>query len=192
MKGPQDSFKILKDKTWGVPEIFSSYFKNDSHSRSLRFFKITSKTEHKWSLSFFQATSKTKQEVLEILSVYFENKIRNPRGLFKVLQKSNPKGSRDSFKLLQKEDKRSPRFFQATSKIKPKNPRDSFKLLQKQDPHSRSSSLRFFQNTSKTQVVPEILSNYFKKKTHGFREIPSNYFKNNTRDLRDCFELLEK
>ena len=71
--------------------------------------------------------SKTRQEIFEILSNYLKTK---------------DKRFRDSFKLLQKQDKGPPRFFQTTSKAKHKGTEDSLKLP-----------------TSKTQSVPEILKN---------------------------------
>ena len=84
-KNPRDSFKLFKKHEKSSP----------------RFFQTISKTNHNCSLRFFQTTSKIYQEIPEILSTYFKNKIRN---------------SRDSFELLQKQDKRSSRFFQIISK----------------------------------------------------------------------------
>ena len=47
----------------------------------------------------------------------------------------------------------------------------------------------YFKNKKK---VPEILSNYFKNKTHGMAEILLNYFKNKIHNRLDYFKLLQK
>ena len=126
----------FKNKTKGVPEIFGA--PRDS-------FKLLQGTRRILS-DYFK--NKTK-EVVESLSNYFKNQIlespeilSNPfkhqmQGILEILSncsKSKHNGLRDSFKPLQKPNKRDPgdslrfsKFFGTNSGL----PKDSFRLLQK-------------------------------------------------------------
>ena len=90
------------------------------------------KIESKGSKDSFKLLQKPENWVLKIPSNYFESKISNPK---------------DFFKLLQKQNKESPKFFQFTSKT------------------THKGFPRSYQFTSKTkQGIVEILSNYQNKK----------------------------
>ena len=175
-------------KTKRIPEILWNYFKNEKVFSN--FFQTTSKTKQKRFLRLFQTTSKTRQTSLnEILSNYFVNK--------------KPGGPRDCFKLLLRQDKGSPSFFQTTSKTKQKMSSRFFQttsktrqlkstrffLITSKITHKRS--LRLFQSTLKTKEIQEILPNYFKN--HKDSEISFKLLqKQSTRGLRDSFKLLKK
>ena len=120
-------------------------------------------------LNYFK---KQTQTTLETLSNYvLQKQERNPQNSFTQLQKEKARNARDSFKLLQKQDTGFSISFKLLQKEKTRGTRDCFKLLQK----------------GKTRI-PEILSNYFKKR-QGIVEILSNYLKNMTRNSRDFLKL---
>ena len=138
IRGSRDSFPLptyFKNKTKGIPEIPSNFFKNQIQKKIFSsFFRIISKTSSTRN-SFKVGTSKTKHS-----------------------------GCLRFFKLLQKSHKGSLRFFQNTWKPDIKRLGDSFKLLQTQDLQEVLEILpNYFKN--KIQVVLESLSKYFENKT---------------------------
>ena len=81
--------------------------------------EILLKTKHKRPRDLFKllCTSKTRQKFPEIISNYFKNKTQvMPEILSNYVLQIQRKGCRDSFKLLQKLDKGSPRFLRTTLK----------------------------------------------------------------------------
>ena len=101
--GPQDYFKLLQ--------------KSDTRSPrdSFKLLQKADKMVSKIVLSYF---NKKTQGIPEILSKYFKNKTRFMRIFFKLLQKLDKSGPRDSFKVCTSKttEKWSLRFFQTTSK----------------------------------------------------------------------------
>ena len=149
-----------------------------------RFLKLRQKRD-KASPRFFQTTSKTKHN-------------NSSRDSFKLLHKQDTRGPQECLKLLQKHDKESTRFFEITSKTKHKEWPRFFKSTLKQD---NKRSPRFFQTTSETkqkesleliqrQVVPEILPNFTSKTK--YKVHPKFFFTKQTQDPRDAFKLLQK
>ena len=94
----------------------------------------------------------------------------------KKFQKPDKRSPRDPFKLLQKLDTVSSRFFHTTSKIRHKGSRRFSNYFKNK--RSSGDSFKLLQETL------EILSNYFKNRTQGIHKILLNHFKNQTqRDL---------
>ena len=148
-----------------IPEILSSYFKNKTQG-VLKILIKCAKTIHR--------------KIPEILSKHLTTNYGTPLNYFK----NKTMDPRDSFRLLQKQDKGSPRFFQITSKIKHKGCPRFFQLLQKQTQGVAEILSNYFKK--KTRET-RILSNYFKNKIQGNPEFLSDYFKNKTRNLQDSF-----
>ena len=140
---------------------------------------------------------------------YFENKRRDPRDSFKLLQKQNTRNpeilTSRFFKIPSKiKRKKSPEFSQITSKQNTRDPRDSFKVRQKQnkrDPEILSNYFktktqrapRFFWLTSKTrQGISEILINYFKNKPQGAQRIFQTTSRTKYKEPRNSFDLFQK
>ena len=127
-----DHTLYFKNQTEDVPEILSNYFKNKTKVQRDSF-KILHKQDP--------------EEVIKILSNYFKKRTQRISELLSnCLQKGAQKNPRDSFQLIQKQDKGSLRVLQQTaSKTRPtEGAQESFK--------------------KKTYAINEILSNYFKNK----------------------------
>ena len=75
----------------------------------LRFFQTTSKIKQKKSPKFVHTTSKTNTRDPRHSLNCFKNKTLDHQDSFKLLQKQNKRNLRDSFKLLQKPDTKGPR-----------------------------------------------------------------------------------
>ena len=147
-----------------IPDILSNYVKNKTRVSQGSFNLCTSKTKCETSPRFFQTIyfKNETQEVLEVFSNYFKNKIHtgHPR-FFQILQKHDKRFSKCIQITSKTKRKGFPKFFQIISKTRSTwDPRNPFQLLQKQntrDPRDFSKLLQeqnkefpwFFQTTSK-------------------------------------------
>ena len=116
--------------------------------------------------------------------MYFKNKKSDLQDSFKLLQKHNkryPKFLQTPPKTIQK---RISRLFQATSKTKQKGSLRCFKLLQKPGIQLPKILSNYFKN--KTREIP----NSFKLLQNQYRKIQQNTSKTEHKGSRDCFKLL--
>ena len=117
---------------------------------------------------FLKSTSKTNTRYQRHSLTYFKRKTREHQDSFKLLQKQNKRNPRNFFKLLQKPETRDPRdSFTLLQKAETSGSRDSCKLDNSKTKDKEST--RFFQIASKTrQGIPRILKIYLKNQAQGF------------------------
>ena len=145
-RGPRDSFKLLqKQNTRGHRDSFKQLKKNTKNYRDCS--KLFEKQNTRGSeilLNYF------KRETYEIKEIFF-----------KFLQKQDPQGFSSFFQICWKTTQKYPQDF--TSKTN--GLRDCFNKLVLKKQNTRVSKVLSSYFKSKTQGVPEILSNYFIKRT---------------------------
>ena len=198
----------------GVPDFLSNYFKNKTRNLRDPTNHFKNKTRDPWDISNcfknktcdpLNCVKKKTKGVPEILQITSKIRYKRFPRFSQTTSRTKQKGSRDSAKLPQKQDKESPRdLWNYTSKTrhgvpdilsnyfknKTRNLRDPTYYIKKKT----KGIPEILQITSKTRwMIPEILRTASKAKPEILRTIqienkrgrrdPSNYFKNHTQGV---------